>query len=178
MLDLKIIGQRITDLRKQKAMSQNELADALFVTRQAVSKWEIGKGMPSIEILLALTKLFNVPIDYLLDHTDMASNAYEHMLVTYPRPSVIYHFLNSKHPNRNIQDIFYLLTTAERKQLIDQMLCKQIPIDIMALWPYANVVERKYLLGYLLAHEESDIVLSLRPFMTNEERILSSTHGN
>lgn len=178
MLDLKVIGQRIADLRKQNHMSQNELAEALFVTRQAVSKWEIGKGMPNIEILLALTNLFNVSIDYLLDHTDLSSNDYENMLMTYPRPSVIYHFLNSKHPNRDIKDFFYLLKTEERKQMIDQILSKQISIDIISVWPYANSAERKYMLGHILTHNESDIVLSLRPFMTNEERNMSFTNDN
>ena len=60
MLNLNMIGQKIAQLRIQQNMNQEALADALYVTRQAVSKWEMGKSIPSIEILISLTQLFNI----------------------------------------------------------------------------------------------------------------------
>ena len=53
-----------TDLRKKAGLSQNDAADRLFVTRQAVSRWERGETVP--ETLLAISKLFGVSINTLL----------------------------------------------------------------------------------------------------------------
>lgn len=55
-----------TDLRKKAGFSQNEVADRLFVTRQAVSRWERGETVPEIETLQALSRLFGVSINTLL----------------------------------------------------------------------------------------------------------------
>lgn len=56
----------IFELRTQKGLSQGELADKLFVTRQAVSRWETGETTPNIETLKLLSKEFNVSINTLL----------------------------------------------------------------------------------------------------------------
>ncbi|WP_308589640.1 zinc ribbon domain-containing protein [uncultured Oscillibacter sp.] len=55
-----------SDLRRQAGLSQNEVADRLFVTRQAVSRWERGETVPEVETLQALSKLFGVSINTLL----------------------------------------------------------------------------------------------------------------
>lgn len=55
-----------TDLRKKAGFSQHELADKLFVTRQAVSRWERGETVPEAETLLSLSRLFGVSINTLL----------------------------------------------------------------------------------------------------------------
>ena len=54
------------ELRKKKQMTQDELAEKLSVTRQAVSRWESGETTPNIETLKALSKLFDVSINTLL----------------------------------------------------------------------------------------------------------------
>ena len=56
----------ILGLREKSGMSQDELAEKLFVTRQAVSRWETGKTTPDIETLKKLSKLFDVSINTLL----------------------------------------------------------------------------------------------------------------
>lgn len=61
------IGKFINKMRKENNMSQNELASILNVTSQAVSKWENGRGIPDIEMLKKLSKIFNVNIDEILD---------------------------------------------------------------------------------------------------------------
>ena len=63
---MKTTGKIIADLRKEKGMSQEELADVLFVTRQAVSKWESDAGSPGIDNLQRIADFFGVSIDYLL----------------------------------------------------------------------------------------------------------------
>ncbi len=60
------LGQRLQQLRKAKGFSQEELADRVGVSRQAVSKWEGGQTAPDLERLLALSKQLDVTTDYLL----------------------------------------------------------------------------------------------------------------
>lgn len=60
------LGQRLQQLRKAKGFSQEELADRVGVSRQAVSKWEGGQTAPDLERLLALSKQLDGTTDYLL----------------------------------------------------------------------------------------------------------------
>lgn len=59
-------GEKLQNLRKQKGLTQEELSEALYVSRTAVSKWESGKGYPSIDSLKEISKYFTVSIDELL----------------------------------------------------------------------------------------------------------------
>ena len=58
--------QRLYEVRKRSGMTQSELAEKLNVSRQAVSRWEMGTAKPDFENLIAISKLFGVSIDYLL----------------------------------------------------------------------------------------------------------------
>ncbi len=60
------LGQRIQQLRKQKALSQEGLGEALGVSRQAVSKWEGDNGIPELDTLIAMSRLFGVTLGELL----------------------------------------------------------------------------------------------------------------
>ena len=60
------IADRIQCLRKNKGLSQEELADKVGVSRQAVSKWESGISNPSTSNLIALAKLFGTSVEALL----------------------------------------------------------------------------------------------------------------
>lgn len=61
-----MIGQRIRDLRKQKRMSQTELAKSAGVSQTTVTAWETGKAEPSSSAVAKLADIFNVTTDYLL----------------------------------------------------------------------------------------------------------------
>lgn len=63
------LAQKLKALRKKRGLSQLELAEKLFVSRQAVSGWESGTSRPSTENLQSLSRLFNVPLETLLDDT-------------------------------------------------------------------------------------------------------------
>ena len=60
------LGEKIQALRKQQGMSQEQLADTLNISRQAVSKWETNESQPDIERLIEISNLFNVSTDYLI----------------------------------------------------------------------------------------------------------------
>ena len=59
-------AEKLKELRKQKGISQEQLAEKIYVSRQAITKWESGNGIPDIENLLAISALFNESIDSLL----------------------------------------------------------------------------------------------------------------
>ncbi|MFA5449752.1 MAG: helix-turn-helix domain-containing protein [Clostridia bacterium] len=63
------VASRLYELRRKKGMSQEELADAIGVTRQAVSKWERGESSPDTDNLIALARLYEVSLDELVGLT-------------------------------------------------------------------------------------------------------------
>ena len=58
--------EKLQELRKRRGLTQEELAEALFVSRTAISKWESGRGYPSIDSLKEISSYFSVSIDDLL----------------------------------------------------------------------------------------------------------------
>ena len=68
-------SEKLQTLRKQKCLTQEELAQALFVSRTAISKWESGKGYPSIDSLKEISKYFSVTIDELLSSEELITAA-------------------------------------------------------------------------------------------------------
>ena len=60
------LGEKLQKLRQEKGLSQEQLAEELAVSRQAVGKWESGQSRPEMDKLVALAALFGVSTDYLL----------------------------------------------------------------------------------------------------------------
>ena len=60
-------GEKIKEARKQCALSQEQLAEKMNVSRSAIAKWETDKGLPDLDNLKMLSSFLNVSIDYLLD---------------------------------------------------------------------------------------------------------------
>ena len=58
--------ERLYEVRKRAGMTQSDLAEKLDVSRQAVSRWEMGTAKPEFENLIAISNIFGVSIDYLL----------------------------------------------------------------------------------------------------------------
>lgn len=61
------LATKLVSLRKQNGLTQMELAERINVTRQAISRWEVGTAVPSIDNLKVLGDLYKVPVDYLLN---------------------------------------------------------------------------------------------------------------
>ena len=61
------LKEKLTRFRRERELSQTELAQSLGVTRQAVSGWERGTAVPSAEKLIALSRLYGVPLDELVN---------------------------------------------------------------------------------------------------------------
>ena len=63
--------EKLQELRKQREMTQEELAEILYVSRTAISKWESGRGMPNVESLKAISKFFGISLDDLLSSEEL-----------------------------------------------------------------------------------------------------------
>ena len=70
-------NEKLQELRKQKGLTQEELAEVLYVSRAAVSKWESGRGYPNIDSLKEISRFFSVTIDDLLSGSEILTIAEE-----------------------------------------------------------------------------------------------------
>lgn len=70
-------NEKLQELRKSRGLTQDELAEKLYVSRTAISKWESGKGYPSIDSLKAISQFFSVSLDTLLSSNEAIQLAEE-----------------------------------------------------------------------------------------------------
>ena len=70
-------NEKLQELRKQKGLTQEELAEYLYVSRTAISKWESGRGYPNIDSLKVIARFFEVTIDELLSGDELLTIAEE-----------------------------------------------------------------------------------------------------
>lgn len=73
-MDLK---NKLSQLRKEKGLTQLELAEVLNVSRQAVSRWEVGTAVPTLDNLIILSEVYGVPLDDLIQKEPLDSEAEE-----------------------------------------------------------------------------------------------------
>lgn len=71
------LGENLQRLRKEQGLSQEDVAQALFVTRQTISKWETDKAEPGVDNLKALADLYQVTLDQLTGRTQMGPDSKE-----------------------------------------------------------------------------------------------------
>ena len=64
------LGQKLKEIRKKFGLSQEQLAEIINVSRQAITKWETDAGLPDTENLKELSRIFEISIDYLLDNNN------------------------------------------------------------------------------------------------------------
>ena len=146
MIDLVKVGTKIMNYRKLNHMTQEELADTLSVTRQALSKWELGYTAPSIDTLLALCQVFNTTFEDLLclqgeeKHDINPDNMFEH----HSRPYIIHKIVT----NALVIDIpssFYLFSNQERMIILRAIKDKKITCNLSLLKTRLTPAEQKYL---------------------------------
>lgn len=139
MIDFVKVGNKIASLRKLRGLSQEELAEKLYVTRQALSKWENG-SVPSIDIVLQLCKVFDV--------------TFEELLCLNEAPSL------AVHP----EDIF---KGQLRNQVLSAILSGKLSVDLVKVFPQFEPNERWVVLKALkekkIRYDEKELQKQLTP---------------
>ena len=148
MIDFYEVGEKISYYRKKLRMTQDDLACKLFVTRQALSKWENGSAIPSIETLLSLCQIFEISFEEILclNENKKISVDINDIFKGHDRGYVIYKLINNE-IDVDISDIFYQLSPNERMIVLKAIRDKNVEINLNDLWVKLTVGEQKFLGG-------------------------------
>ena len=123
------LSDKILTLRKRGGMSQEELAEKLNVSRQTVSRWELGSAQPDANNILQISKLFGVTADYLLNDDDSSDN---------DLPNV------KKVREDHSRQILIYLVTLEVMVLIMQFMCvfilQNVFFGVMSFIPFVAAI--------------------------------------
>lgn len=148
MIDFVRVGNKITEYRKRLNMTQDELADLLYVTRQALSKWENGTGVPSADTLLALCKIFNVSFEEILCLDEEIDVDKENIFKGHERLYVINKIINNE-IEVFLPDVFYQFSPSERMMVLKAIKEKRIKTNVRELYVKLTDSEKTYLGGNL-----------------------------
>ncbi len=146
MIDFKRVGMRIADHRRRLDLSQEELAAKLYVTRQAVSKWEKGASVPSIDLLCELSRVFGVTPTEILGLFDDIPNDVDpdDIFRGHDRGYVISGIISGKIQVR-LPDVFYQMSPAERMLLLRKIKDGVLNVDMDELLPRLTPSESAFL---------------------------------
>lgn len=148
MIDFVQVGNKIAKYRKDKKLSQEELADQLFVTRQALSKWENGTSVPSVDTLLELSKLFKVSFEDLLCINDDKNIEVDpnNIFENHDRNYIIERIIKGE-IKVNVCDVLYQMSPTERLSILKAIKESKIKIQLEELMCKLTPSEQRYLLG-------------------------------
>lgn len=102
------IADRIQSLRKSKGISQEQLADVVGVSRQAVSKWESEQTIPDLEKILLMSEYFDVTTDYILKGIEPVSAEMNHMTIGDVLDQKVLTTGNGKRTKKILRYLFYV----------------------------------------------------------------------
>ena len=146
MIDFVQIGKKISKLRRSLDWSQEDLANKLYVTRQCVSKWELGNSVPSIEVLIDMSKMFFVSIDEILCLDEQINIDKENIFIGHDRTFIIKKMIANE-LDVSIPDVFYQLSPGERLMVLREIRDGKTICDLEELMPKLTNGEKKFLGG-------------------------------
>ena len=168
------LGQKLKEIRKRFGLSQEQLAEIINVSRQAITKWENDNGMPDISNLKELSKIFGIPVDYLLNENNLPTltmkkeldkNKYKNKLSMYsevlqeyfPKPCEI-----------------FILTRTKKLNFIEHLIDTFIAPEI---GPISTADELGNLSPYYLVKKESlKFLVNIKNYILEITELPSSTN--
>ena len=135
------IGNFIADLRKEKKMTQKELAETIGVSNKAVSKWENGNGMPEMSILMPLCQVLQINVNELLSGERLSENSYSQKA-----EENIMNLMQEKEDNKkqNKKDILGAVL------VLGVTLCAMLTVIVLMFAAYVGVSEMYKARWYLI----------------------------
>ena len=148
MIDFVKVGMRIAMYRKEMGLSQEELADKLFVTRQALSKWENGTSIPSIDTLYEISKIFKVSFEEILGLFEKDSiNVDENDIFKGHDRSFIIEKIVKGEIKINLADVFYQMSPAERMYILKHVKEGRLKVNEKELMVKLTPSEQRFFGG-------------------------------
>lgn len=150
MIDIVSVGKNISIYRKKLKLSQLDLANKVYVSRQTISKWETGCALPSLDVLIDLSKLFNISIEELLCLDQNLKINKDDIFNGHNRLFIINGIIN-KTIDVNIIDVFPQMTSLEKIIIIKAIKENKLSVDRCELYPLLSPSELSF-----LNYKESD----------------------
>ena len=117
MIDFVRVGKKIQEERLALGLSQDILAEALSVTRQALSRWENGLSAPSIDSLITLSRIFGVSIEELLLLDERAEIDPGNIFTGHDRDFILQGIIEGR-IRVDLEDVFYQFSPSERMRVL------------------------------------------------------------
>ena len=155
MIDSIRVGNKIAQLRKAANMSQEDLADELFISRQALSKWETGASVPTVESLLSLSRILNATFEEILCLDEETSVDPGDIFEGHGRKFIVRQIITRK-LKVDIPNILYQLSPSERLLILREIREGRLEVDHDELASRLSLSERKYLGGKHYDPKESN----------------------
>lgn len=144
MIDFVKVGTKISTYRKLNNLTQDELAEKLFVSRQLVSKWENGTGIPSIDSLIELAKLFHITFEELLCLNEETNLDEANIFNGRERLYVVQGIIEGS-IKVNLPEVFYQFSPLERMLVLKAIRENRVKVSFAELYPKLTPGEQVYL---------------------------------
>ena len=146
MIDSVKVGKKIYTLRKENSLTQEDLANKLMVTRQVISKWELGNSLPSIDLIIELSKLFNTSIEEILCLNDESTvNIDESNIFKGHNRKYILDKIIDGEIKLNLVNVFYQFSPIERILIINAIKEGKIKVNIKDFSTRLTDIEKRLL---------------------------------
>lgn len=146
MIDLRSVGRKIQSLRIEHKLTQDELAEKLYVTRQALSKWENGQSIPTIDNILLLSRLFNVTFEEILCLNEKTEFDTDDLFKSHDRYLIINKIITGE-LTVDLAEVFYQFSPFERMTLLKHVKEGTLTVNLDALMLKLTTSELKFLIG-------------------------------
>ena len=144
MIDFVKVGSKITKYRKEQNLTQDDVAEKLFVSRQLVSKWENGTGVPSIDVLLELCQLFQITFEELLCLNDEVDVDENNIFKGRNRLYVVQSVIDGK-IKVDLSEVFYQFSPIERMMVLKAIKEERLKVRMNELYLKLTQGEQNYL---------------------------------
>ncbi|MDD3126546.1 MAG: helix-turn-helix transcriptional regulator [Candidatus Izemoplasmatales bacterium] len=144
MLDFYTIGNKIRDLRVANQYNQDQIAEKLFVSRQAVSRWELGQTLPSVDNLIELSRIFRISFEEILCMNEPVVFEETNIFAGHDRNFIVKKIIEGD-IQVDLAAVFYQFSNAERLVVLKAIKSGKMKSSWTHLWVKLTPEEQKYL---------------------------------
>lgn len=143
MLDCIAVGKKIQEYRLKNHYNQEQLAELLYVSRQAVSRWELGLAVPTIDNMIELSRLFAVSFEELLCLNEEQEPDPQNIFRGHDRDYIVRRICDGD-LTVDLPEVFWQFSSEERMQVLSSIKRKGDTIDV-ALFNRLSTAEQAFM---------------------------------